>query len=102
MLDDSNEIFVPELLRLSLGKERYESIQDTVTVCSRNDLEKADDSLRRAQREYYGFCSGNNTKNLNRILRDNEILDWAILIDDDVELSFLHIHCLMLGLDMLQ
>lgn len=83
-ISERNEIFVTELLRLSLGQERYESIQDKITVCSRNDLEKADNSFSIAQREYYGFCSGNNTKNLNKISRDNETLDWAILIDDDV------------------
>lgn len=82
-IKERNEIFVKELLCLSLGQQRFEAIRDKVIVCSRNDLEIPNDMESRVQREYYGFCSGNKTKNLNKILRDKETLDWSILIDDD-------------------
>lgn len=87
-IKERNELLVPELLCLSLGKKRYESIQDKVVICSRNDLEKAAESLKNAQYDYYGFCSGNDTKDLNKILREDEDLEWAILVDDDQ--SYVH------------
>lgn len=85
---ERNVPFAKEYLSSALGEEEYGRIQDTITVCSREDLNKSDTSdedsrLQQIKYEKYGLGSGNFHKDLTKALRKGEDIKDIVLVDDD-------------------
>jgi len=68
-LKERNHPLVERLLIMALGEQRYSEIKSNVIVCSK---------------EHWETHKGFQVKNLHSILKDDEMLAWAVLIDDDL------------------
>ncbi len=80
--ESRNEVFVKKLLKLSLGKNKYEEIKETVSILSRNNFIECG---REWQEHYrlYNLRPGKKQKDLSKVLKGEEELKNTILIDDD-------------------
>jgi hypothetical protein len=72
-----NDLFVQELLTLSLGKEKYEKIKDQVRILSQEDLKQSTFGDRME------LCDGKMQKDLYKVVQTADELANALLIEDD-------------------
>lgn len=82
---ERNVEFVKQFLTISLGKEKYELIQPSVVVLSRDDLTKEDSQWATTMHLAYGIPNGNPRKDVSKALTLNGALDHTILIDDNIK-----------------
>ncbi len=81
---ERNELFVEELLKLALTPSKYEDIKHKLRILSRNDLISASLEERQTQMKIYDILPGRKQKDLSKILCEGELLEHAILIENDI------------------
>lgn len=87
-LPERNSIFVECLLRRALGDREYEGVKNDVPVLSTsNESVIATQNQKFVHERLYGFFPGNVQKDLSRVLRKNDELDNAVLVDNDYSFS---------------
>lgn len=81
---ERNVEFVKELLIKALGREKYNQIEDTLTILSKEDLTPNNDKYQsNLMHKTYGLGGGNNQKDIRKALGKNGSLNNAIFVDDD-------------------
>lgn len=78
-VSERNEVFVKELLSLALGKERYDQIASKVRILSRDDMVRGDEG----PKSMHGLGHGTYKKDLSVFLKEADVLQNAVLIEDD-------------------
>lgn len=80
-----NRIFVDCLLSISLEDCKYKNTKNKVCIRSRTDLVKPSQQDRDDHYNKYGFMIGvEKNKDLSKILEDGDILENAVLMDNDL------------------
>lgn len=72
-----NKLFVKELLKASLGKHEYKKIKKDVIILSKEDLVSNSKN-----NPLYDLPSGTQGKDISKVLRNGDLIENAILIDD--------------------
>lgn len=81
--EERNIEFVEKFLSLCIGEEKYQAVKDSIGIFSSQHLLQNTFFNQTQLEKKYGIYSGNNIKDIAKVLSEKDCLENAILIDDD-------------------
>lgn len=86
--EDRNVPFVKQLLLTALGKERYAEVADSVQILSRKHLASSSQKDKKEQIKKYSVQWGKKKKDISPLVRSEDSIKDAIIIDDNSSYIF--------------